>query len=111
MRRRRRRRTSRFVSRGEEIPGFEAFALGTLEYPDRSTTLVIPVDEPRRGSAVGRLTGPGIAGEARLHAGPLPAASSAGLAENPALFPRGVDIVFVCGDRIAALPRTTVVEA
>jgi alpha-D-ribose 1-methylphosphonate 5-triphosphate synthase subunit PhnH len=33
------------------------------------------------------------------------------LAANHALFPRGVDLLFVAGDRVAALPRSTMVEA
>jgi alpha-D-ribose 1-methylphosphonate 5-triphosphate synthase subunit PhnH len=99
-----------FVSRGVEVTGFDGFSPGTLEYPDRSATLVIPVDELDEGRGW-TLTGPGIDGVARLHAGPLHDGFVAALAENRLLFPRGIDTVFVCGDRIAALPRSTVVKA
>ena len=54
---------------------------------------------------------PGVNGAARLDVGPLRPGffeERAGLRE---LFPRGVDLVFVCGDSIAALPRTTIVGA
>lgn len=99
-----------FLPHGIDLNGFESFALGTLEYPDRSTTLVVPVEELDSGRGW-RLTGPGVAGETRLHAGPLHPGIPSALAGNRLLFPRGIDIVFACGDRIAALPRTTVVEA
>ena len=61
-----------FFHRGGELPPFEAFALGSLEYPDRSTTLVVPV-EHLADDGGWRLTGPGVAGEGRFSAGPLPA--------------------------------------
>jgi alpha-D-ribose 1-methylphosphonate 5-triphosphate synthase subunit PhnH len=99
-----------FLSRGAEIPEFETFALGTAEYPDRSTTLVIDVENLAEDSGW-RLTGPGIAGASRLSAGPLPSDFAARLADNRGLFPRGLDIVFVCDERLAALPRSTFVEA
>lgn len=99
-----------FLARDGEIPAFDTFALGTADYPDRSTTLVIEVESLAEDSGW-RLTGPGIAGEARLSASPLPVDFVARLADNRGLFPRGVDIVFVCGERLSALPRSTFVEA
>ncbi|NVO25284.1 phosphonate C-P lyase system protein PhnH [Donghicola mangrovi] len=82
----------------------EAFAQGTAEYPDRSTTLI--VERSALTPANARLTGPGIqhAHELRL---PDPAAFQA----NAALFPLGVDFYFTAGTQLAALPRTTKVEA
>ena len=50
------------------------------------------------------LTGPGIADAARLS---LP--DVAAFRANRALFPLGLDFFFTCGDRLAALPRSTVV--
>ncbi len=99
-----------FVSGGADLASFEGFSLGTLEYPDRSATLVVPVDHLDEGRGW-RLRGPGIAMETLLHAGPLHEGFVDALAGNRLLFPRGIDIVFVSGDRIAALPRTTIVEA
>ena len=80
-----------------------AFATGTPEYPDRSATLIVETDrlEPE-GS---RLTGPGIAREARLS---LP--ETAAFRTNHARFPLGVDCFLTCGDRLAGLPRSTRVE-
>ena len=90
------------------MPSWDELALGTLEYPDRSTTLIVQV-ETLDDTGSWRLTGPGIAGEAYLSAKPLPADFLMRLAENHRLFPRGIDLFLVAGDRIAALPRTTIV--
>ncbi|MHB2169565.1 phosphonate C-P lyase system protein PhnH [Alsobacter sp. R-9] len=97
-----------FVNDGRVLPTLDGFAQGTLEYPDRSTTVVVPVERLSVDEGW-RLTGPGIAGEARLRAEPLPDDLPAQLDGNRARFPRGVDLLFVCGDRVAALPRTTIV--
>jgi alpha-D-ribose 1-methylphosphonate 5-triphosphate synthase subunit PhnH len=97
-----------FVADAAAFPRLGDFALGNDEYPDRSTTLVIAVERmsDQRGLS---LVGPGVNGSAKLDVGPL----RSGLFEERAnlreLFPRGVDLIFVCGDRIVALPRTTVV--
>lgn len=99
-----------FLAKGAELPSFDTFALGTLAYPDRSTTLVVEV-ETLSGDGGWRLTGPGIAGRTYLQAGPLPADLIDHLDENRSLFPRGIDLVFVCGGRLAALPRSTIVDA
>ncbi len=91
------------------MPRLCAFSQGTLEFPDRSTTLLIAVE--RLDQAGGwRLSGPGIDGESRLAAGPLPSRFGEERAANRALFPRGVDIFFVAGTRLAGLPRSTVVS-
>jgi alpha-D-ribose 1-methylphosphonate 5-triphosphate synthase subunit PhnH len=97
------------LPRGAEWPSFETFSLGTLAYPDRSTTMVADVAGL---SAEGgwSLAGPGIAGTARLAAAGLPADMLDRLADNRSLFPRGVDLILTCGDRLAALPRSTMVE-
>ena len=49
------------------LPPLDSFALGSPEYPDRSTTLLIQVRGLGEGRAV-RLTGPGIEGSRRLAA-------------------------------------------
>ncbi|HML09248.1 MAG TPA: phosphonate C-P lyase system protein PhnH [Stellaceae bacterium] len=95
-----------FLTDPAAMPPLDSFALGTDEYPERSATLVIEV--PRLADAGGlRLRGPGIKGEARLEIAGLPArfwVERAALAE---LFPRGLDILFVCGDALVAVPRST----
>ena len=98
-----------FVGRASDLPSLSAFAIGSLDYPERSTTVVIEVDRLSNGAGW-RLTGPGIAADVRLEAGPLPATFSEELAANRALFPCGVDVVLCCGTRLAALPRSTRLE-
>ncbi|MGB8621583.1 MAG: phosphonate C-P lyase system protein PhnH [Paracoccaceae bacterium] len=82
----------------------ERFRIGVPEYPDRSATLVVEMDALEAGGA--RLTGPGIKGEAALS---LP--DVVALQKNALLFPLGLDFYFTAGERLAALPRTTRVEA
>ncbi|WP_164214034.1 phosphonate C-P lyase system protein PhnH, partial [Stenotrophomonas maltophilia] len=74
------------------LGGFDTFALGTDAYPDRSTTLILQVPSLNEGRSF-RLEGPGIKGSAELTAKGLPADIVARLADNHALFPRGVDLV------------------
>lgn len=87
-------------------PPLDRFALGTPEYPDRSTTVVLAVPElSNEGGFV--LEGPGIRERARLAAAALPGRLAAELAANRRLFPLGVDCLLVAPGRIAGLPRTT----
>ncbi len=79
------------------------FRIGTPHYPDRSATLVVLTDRLDTDGA--RLGGPGIRGAARLS---VP--DAAALQANRALFPLGLDFFLVCGNRLAALPRTVIVE-
>ncbi|HMK81835.1 MAG TPA: phosphonate C-P lyase system protein PhnH [Xanthobacteraceae bacterium] len=98
------------VSDARALPPFETFNPGTLEYPDRSTTLVVQVESFDAGTPF-VLAGPGIAGARAIRVASLPADIAARLAANRRLFPRGVDLLLVAGSAIMALPRTTRVEA
>lgn len=98
-----------FASNWQHLPEFSSFSLGTLEFPDASTTIVLEVSE-LEPAAGWRLSGPGIAGRTPLGAGPLPAQFENALKANRLLYPRGVDIILCCGDKLAALPRTTRIE-
>ena len=84
----------------------ERFALGTPDYPDRSTTLLVQVASLTGGMRL-VLEGPGIQDSALIAPGGLPDRITDIWAANNALFPRGVDLVFAALDAIAALPRTT----
>ena len=97
-----------FLADPARAPAFDRFALGSTEYPDRSTTLILQV-ACLSGDAM-RLSGPGIAGASGLAASPLPADFITRTEHNRALFPRGVDLILVTGDAVAALPRSTCVE-
>lgn len=87
-------------------PPFESFALGTPEYPDRSTLIVLAVSDLAAAPGFS-MRGPGIAEMAHLRATPLPADMSMRHKLNGALFPCGVDLLLVASGRVAGLPRTT----
>lgn len=86
----------------DELP-IDAFALGTAEYPDRSTTLI--VERPSLDATGATLRGPGIKDQAALNLPTLDVFQA-----NAALFPLGLDFIFTCQSRLAALPRTTKVS-
>ena len=92
------------------MPPLDAFCQGDDSYPDRSATLLVAVEglEARDGF---RLTGPGIEDAARLAVDGLPPGFVAAWGRNRASFPCGVDLFLTCGDRVAALPRSTRLEA
>ena len=99
------------ISDPTAMPSLEGFALGTDEYPDRSTTLIIAVHGLENGPAL-ELRGPGIKDLATLAPHPLPADFVPQWAENRQPFPRGVDVILVAPGVVAGLPRTTrIVEA
>jgi alpha-D-ribose 1-methylphosphonate 5-triphosphate synthase subunit PhnH len=95
-----------FIADPERAPSFDTFALGTAEYPDRSTTVILQVASFDHGRSL-LLSGPGIRGSQPFVAAPLPEDMVERLAANRALFPRGVDLVLVTDDAIAAIPRST----
>ena len=90
----------------ENLPALDRFAFGSNEYPDRSTTLILQVESLTDGPVV-ELQGPGIDGTAGLRASLQPRDLFERLAINATLFPRGIDVVLVHDDCIAAIPRTT----
>ena len=91
---------------GNELPAFDRFSLGSNEYPDRSTTLILQVESLAEGR-VYELCGSGIDGTAILQAVIEPEDLFERLAINAALFPRGLDVVLVHDDAVVAIPRTT----
>ncbi len=80
--------------------------LESNEYPDRSTTLILQVESLTQGPPL-ELRGPGINGAAMLQATIQPADLFERLEINRTLFPRGIDVMLVADDAIAAMPRTT----
>lgn len=87
----------------EALSPVSRFAIGTAEYPDRAATLIVEMPDLKAEGPL--LRGPGIDGSARLS---LP--ETAAFRANRALFPLGFDTLFTCGDRLAGLPRSTIVE-
>ncbi len=87
----------------------DGFAIGTDPYPDRSATVVIEVPVLGAGTAR-RWRGPGIDGQAAVAVGGLDADFWRAWADNHALFPCGVDVVFTAGSQLLALPRSIAVE-
>jgi alpha-D-ribose 1-methylphosphonate 5-triphosphate synthase subunit PhnH len=94
------------IGRADALPSLDRFSFGSDEYPDRSTTLILPVESLTQGPAF-TLRGPGIDGTALLRAAIRPFDLFERLAINAALFPRGIDVVLVADDAIVAIPRTT----
>ncbi len=88
------------VGRWQELLPLDAYSMGTPEYPDRSATLIVECEKLE--SAGTRLTGPGIKDTTFLS---LP--DRAPFALNNKRFPLGLDFYFTCGQRVAALPRST----
>jgi alpha-D-ribose 1-methylphosphonate 5-triphosphate synthase subunit PhnH len=98
-----------FAVLAHDTASLDGFAIGTDPYPDRSATLVIEVPVLGAGAAR-RWRGPGIDGQAAVAVGGLGAAFWQAWADNHALFPCGVDIVFAAGSQLLALPRSIAVE-
>jgi alpha-D-ribose 1-methylphosphonate 5-triphosphate synthase subunit PhnH len=94
------------VGDARSLPPLDSFSLGTNDYPDRSTTLIVQVNNLGQGPAL-ELRGPGIDGTAILHAAIEPEDLFERLAINATLFPRGIDLILVADDSIVAVPRTT----
>jgi alpha-D-ribose 1-methylphosphonate 5-triphosphate synthase subunit PhnH len=96
--------TFALVADSYALPGFMQFAQGSEEYPDRSTTVIVQVE--RFSGAALTLQGPGIKTTRDFAAEPLPLDFAQRLRDNREMYPRGIDLVFVAGNEIAALPRS-----
>ena len=92
-----------------QIPSLVLFPAGEDEYPERSATLIVQVDglSPQGGK---RLSGPGIRDFTHLNAEGLPESFWEERQSQSSLYPLGVDILFVSGRTIAALPRATATD-
>lgn len=98
-----------FAVLAHDTASLDGFAIGTDPYPDHSATLVIEVPVLGAGAAR-RWRGPGIDGQAAVAVGGLGADFWQAWADNHALFPCGVDVVFAAGSQLLALPRSIAVE-
>jgi alpha-D-ribose 1-methylphosphonate 5-triphosphate synthase subunit PhnH len=87
------------------LPPLASFATGTADYPDRSTTVIVAVEE---FTAEGPLfDGPGFDQPRRFAPLPMPAHLVGEIVANRALYPRGVDLLFVADGSLVGLPRST----
>jgi alpha-D-ribose 1-methylphosphonate 5-triphosphate synthase subunit PhnH len=86
-----------------DLGALDAYPVGSSDYPDRSATLIVETDLLDASGAT--LNGPGIRERALLS---LPETEA--FRKNAALYPLGLDFIFTCGDRVAALPRSTEVR-
>jgi alpha-D-ribose 1-methylphosphonate 5-triphosphate synthase subunit PhnH len=88
------------------MPPLEAFALGDPRYPDRSASLVIQVDAIDAGRG-NRFAGPGIRDAETVAIDGLAPDFWQRRAALAAQLPLGIDLFFVAGQQVLALPRTT----
>lgn len=82
------------------------FNTGTEEYPELGATLIIQVETIAADGPL-TLTGPGIKESAQIGLPDVPAAFWEARAKQQRYFPLGIDLVFVSGSEMVALPRTT----
>ncbi|MCW0215957.1 MAG: phosphonate C-P lyase system protein PhnH [Pseudonocardia sp.] len=88
------------------LPPLARLRCGTDEAPHHSATVLLDV-RGATGTARFSATGPGIDGTADLTAPWADAGFLPQWTANTAAFPRGVDLLLVGEDTVAALPRTT----
>lgn len=82
--------------------------LGSDEAPQQGATLIVDTGSLAldRGTSL-RLTGPGIEHEQRLGLCGLPLSFWQQRIAMQPLFPRGVDLLLVCGSQLIGVPRST----
>jgi alpha-D-ribose 1-methylphosphonate 5-triphosphate synthase subunit PhnH len=95
-----------FATGANHLPRLDQFNLGTQEYPDRSTTIVLSV-EALRGRDELTIRGPGIREHGHISPVGLPGDFLAQWADNRELFPRGIDLLLVAEGQVMGLPRST----
>ncbi len=92
------------------LPALDGFDWGSDEEPQRGATLIVQVPA-LSGQSGWTLRGPGIATRTALRVDGLPDSFLAARRAMSGAFPRGLDILFTSGARLAALPRTAILEA
>lgn len=93
----------------KNAPGLKEFRCGHEEYPERAATLIYQVEGLRSGPAV-TLSGPGIETEIETSVDGLPENFWGDWRVNYSKKPIGIDVVFVSGREMSALPRTSKME-
>lgn len=97
------------VSAPGGLATLDRFPQGTQEYPDRSATLVLQVENLTGGGPL-VLAGPGIETSSKVSPTPMPRFFSDQWRRNRDRFPRGIDLILAAPEGVACLPRTTRIE-
>lgn len=97
------------IGDGLNAPPLSVFHQGTPDYPDRSTTILMQVQNLDDALGI-RLSGPGIKTEGRLAIDGVPPDFWQQWSANQRQFPLGVDLILTAGDHVAALPRSVIAE-
>lgn len=106
----RERATFALIANAHALDNFSDFYPGSDEFPDTACTLIVEVGELVEGDGT-VLRGPGIREQIQLRVGGVGDGFWQQVAANHRLFPRGVDLILTCGDRIAALPRSVCADS
>lgn len=94
------------VAEPQNLAALNGFSLGSQEFPDRSTTIILQVSTLSEGTPLA-LEGPGIKDQTSLAPAPMPQHFAAQWQANRAAFPRGIDLILAGSDCVAAMPRST----
>lgn len=100
------RATFAFVTAADHLPRLDQFNLGTQEYPDRSTTIVLAVPSLTGGAEL-ITRGPGIKDHGHIAPTGLPEDFVSQWSANRELFPRGIDLLLAADGAVLGLPRST----
>lgn len=92
------------------MPRLSEFHQGDVEYPDRSTTLIIQVPSLENGPRTS-WTGPGIKTCREPAIAGLPVWFWSDWDLQREIYPLGIDVFFACAGTIVGLPRTIRVES
>ena len=101
--------TFAIVHSSDTFSSLSEFAQGTHEYPDRSTTVLLQVEQLIDIGNI-ELTGPGIATKTNFNAGNLAPTFWNDVIANHPNYPLGIDLIFVAKNRIAAIPRSILIK-
>jgi len=97
------------VNTQTDLAIFNKLPIGTSEYPDRSATLVMAVENIESEPGV-TLKGPGIKVSHDLRIADVTTDFWRWFEQNTQLFPCGIDVIFASEDHIAAVPRSIKAE-
>jgi len=85
------------------------FSPGTLDYPDRATTVIVEVERFGDGD-MALLSGPGIETTTALAVTGLPLSFWEDMQTNNAGFPLGIDVILTAPGELCAIPRSVTIE-